>query len=224
MPGSFGVFDDVVSAIVKKINPKTFLDIGTGAGKYGKIVRDSSSDCQVLGVEVEQSYISTYNLKSIYDEIWLKDAAKLMRENIGMSFDLVIIGDCIEHMPKSLGLDLLNFLTYRCGYTLVLSPEFIIQGVVGGIESEAHISVWSEEDFRWHDQWAFDNCCMINLFLLRGYLKTGIPLRALVHEINKSSVPVMDFLREKTVRTANLQLHSRPRVDFLDGREISFRP
>jgi len=224
MPGSFGVFDDAVSAMVKKMDPQVFLDIGTGSGKYGTIVREAVRGCRRIGLEVEQSYISRFNLHSIYDEIWVKDAAKLMREHLNSSFDVVNIGDCIEHMPKSLGLDLLNFLTYRCGYTIVLSPEFIIQETVEGIESESHVSVWSEEDFRWHDQWAFDNCCAINLFVLRGYRKTNISLRALVHEINRGSVPVMDFLRTKKVKTANLVFHNRPRIEILDDRETSFRP
>ena len=224
MPGSFGVFDDIVAALVRRIAPELFLDIGTGAGKYGTIVRDAAPKCRRIGLEVEPSYISRFNLPSIYDEIWVKDAARLMREDVGSAYDLVIIGDCIEHMPKSLGIDLLNFLTYRSAYTIVLAPEFVIQDAAGGVASEAHISVWSEEDFRWHDHWAFDNCCAIGLFLLRGYRKAGVPLRLLVDDVNKSAAPVMDFQRDKVVRNVRLQLRSRPRVEILDGREISFRP
>ena len=90
---------------------------------------------------------------------------------------MVIIGDCIEHMPKSVGLDLLNFLTYRAQYIIVLAPEFLVQGSVDGMKSESHISVWSEYDFQWHDAWAFENALTISLFLLRGYQDAIWPLK-----------------------------------------------
>jgi hypothetical protein len=224
MPTSFGVFDRVVSALVERIAPGSVLDIGTGAGKYGTIVRAAAPNCRRIGLEVEESYISRFNLASIYDEIWVKDAARLMRENVASAFDLVTIGDCIEHLPKSLGLDLLNFLTYRSAYTLVLSPEFIVQDAVDGIESEAHVSVWSEEDFRWHDHWAFDNCRAVSLCLMRGYRKANIGLRVLVDEVNKSATPIMDFDGKSTVRNVLLRVHSRPRVEIVNGHETSFRP
>jgi len=224
MPDSFGVFDDVVAEIARRIKPKVLLDIGAGAGKYGKILREVSRDTRRIGVEIEPLYISQFGLNAIYDEVWDQDAAALMRAHLNSAFDLVIIGDCIEHLPKSVGIDLLNFLTYRCGYTVILSPEFVVQGTAGGIDSEAHISVWSDEDFRWHDQWAFDNCCTMNLFLLRGYQKASVSLRALVHDINKSSIPVMDCFRTKVVRTANLQTRIRTRIEVFDNQEVSFRP
>jgi hypothetical protein len=222
MPGSYGIFDDVVTEMIRTINPKKMLDIGTGAGKYGIISSHVAPDCYKIGVEVEESYIETYKLNEIYDEMRIVDARSLMEQHDDY-YDLVIIGDCIEHLPKSQGLDLLNFLTYRSQYIIVLAPEFCIQGSVNGVGSESHVSVWSEADFAWHDAWAFENSMTICLFLLRGYLESPISLNVLAESINSQSLPVMDFNRERKIRNANLQLNIRRRNEIIDGQEVCFR-
>lgn len=159
----------------------------------------------------------------LYHEIRNIDAATLMRTAHNEIFDLVVIGDCIEHMPKSTAIDLLNFLTYRARYILVLAPEFCVQGTAGDIESESHVAVWSEADFFWHDAWAFDNCCTISLFVLRGYQPSPVPIKILVHEINKRNIPAMDFYRKNIARAANLSLNIRRRTEVSQGQEISYR-
>lgn len=64
MPGSFGVFDDVVNELVGLIKPQTFLDIGTGSGKYGKLVRSAAPKCNRTGIEIEASYIERFGAVS----------------------------------------------------------------------------------------------------------------------------------------------------------------
>lgn len=224
MPGSFGIFDDVVSETIRVLQPKTLLDIGAGAGKYGRMAASVSPQTKRVGIEIEPSYIEQYALNDLYHEVRQTDAATLMQTGHDEMYDLAIIGDCIEHMPKSVGLDLLNFLTYRTQYTLILSPEFCLQGSVNGVGSESHISVWSEVDFAWHDLWAFENSMAICLFLLRGYQPSTISLSQMVAKLNNAQLPVMDFYRQKTVRHAHLSIHSRLRTEVLDGVEQSFRP
>ena len=223
MPVSFGVFDDVVTSVLAKIQPESILDIGAGAGKYGVMVRDLLPSCRRIAVEIEESYIRDFELQKLYDDIRLMSAADLITDARNELFDVAIIGDCIEHLPKSTGLDLLNFLVYRTKYIIVLAPEYICQGMVEDKASEAHISVWSEQDFTWHDAWAFDNCCTMNCILLRGYQATSVSLPQLVHLINAESVPVFDFHKEKIMRRALLQLHVRRRLEIINGQEAGFR-
>lgn len=90
--------------------------------------------------------IRTLSPRSCLD-IGCGEGLKVVSASQGEFFDLAIIGDCIEHMPKSVGLDLLNFLTYRTQHTIVLAPEFSVQGSVNGVVSKSHVSVWSEVDF-----------------------------------------------------------------------------
>src|SRR5205823_14385763 len=76
---------------------------------------------------------------------------ELIDRAIDETYDLVVIGDCIEHLRKSDGIDLLNFLVYRTKYLWVIYPERMVQGRWEGHKSEAHISAWSDADFAWMD-------------------------------------------------------------------------
>lgn len=80
----------------------------------------------------------------------------------------MIIGDCIEHMRKSEGLDLLNFLIYRSKHIVVVYPDRFQQDDWEGHAAEAHISTWSKADF---EGWStFHNLTDgMHLFLIRGY-------------------------------------------------------
>jgi hypothetical protein len=69
------------------------------------------------------------------------------QEFYDVNFDTVIIGDCIEHLKKSEGLDLLNFLVYRSRWILVQYPVKYLQNTFEGKHQEAHISVWGDKDF-----------------------------------------------------------------------------
>ncbi|MBF0627504.1 MAG: class I SAM-dependent methyltransferase [Magnetococcales bacterium] len=210
MPDSFKVFDVMVTELVRKMKPTTFLDIGCGYGKYGMILRSEMPSCVRVGVEVEPQYVSRFRLDLLYNEIRVIDAASLVRGDNNQNFDLVVIGDCIEHMPKSQGIDLLNFLTYRSKCIVVLAPEFMTQNNLNGVDSEAHISVWSRADFAWHDAWAHEYSCLINLFMLRGYQQPVNTFVQIVQDLNLGHVPVMNFDGTQPVRAVDLTLFLTP--------------
>jgi SAM-dependent methyltransferase len=217
MPGSFMVFDSAVERLIDWLRPASALDIGTGAGKYGEMLARLAPACQRVGIEPEASYAQRFELTACYDLLHPCTAAAWMTQALDSQFDLVILGDCIEHMSKSAGLDLLNFLVYRSAYVLVLAPEFIIQGQVGEVAGEAHVSVWSERDLGWHDLWAWDNCRAVSLLLLRGYQPAKLSLTELVERFNSEAVPIHEFHeRQSPVRPARLRL-----VNL--ARETSYR-
>jgi trans-aconitate methyltransferase len=143
--------DDVADLLIERVRPHLCLDLGAGAGKYGRILRRLCPTAHLRAVEVEQQYIDEFALLEIYDEVICSDATDLIASDIDRSYDLVVIGDCLEHMRKSDGLDLLNFLVYRCKYMLAVYPIRWLQGSWQGHASEAHISVWGAEDFAWVD-------------------------------------------------------------------------
>lgn len=212
MPGSFVVFDSLARQLIEWIRPQSAIDFGPGSGKYGRLLQGAAPGCRRVAVEAEASYVERFDLKGLYDEVRVQTAAQWMAGNAEARYDLAILGDCIEHMPKTAGLDLLNALAYRTAYTLVVTPEFIVQGAVGGVASEAHVSVWSERDFDWHDLWAFDNCRATSVILLRGYLPSPVPLVELVERVNASQLPVHDFHDPASfVRPARLRLVEYPR-------------
>lgn len=218
MPGSFVVFDSLARQLIEWLSPQRALDFGAGAGKYGRLLRAVAPQCHTVAVEPEAAYVERFGLAGVYDEVQMLTAHDWMNAHPEARFDLAILGDCIEHMPKSVGLDLLNALAYRAAYTLVVAPEFIVQGAVDGVAGEAHVSVWSERDLHWHDLWAWDNCRATSIFLLRGYLPSPVPLVELVQRVNAAQLPVHEFNDAAArVRPARLRLVEHP-------RETSYRP
>lgn len=217
MSGSFPIFDVVCERLVAAIAPARALDIGAGAGKYGRLLAAAAPACERVAIEVEPAHVERFALRELYQRVDTADAAQWWRSNTEEAFDLVIAGDCLQQLPKSAGLDLLNALVYRAAFVLLVVPEFVIQGAVDGRASEVHRSAWSERDLQWHDLWAYDHARSVTLMLLRGYRAAAAPLDALVRQLNDAHVPVRDYDGSTVVRPARLRLVDQP-------REAVYRP
>ncbi len=216
MPGSLPVFDAAIEQLLGWLQPARALDLGCGAGKFGHLLRRVVPACRRSAVEVEPRYVERYGLRELYDEVHQVDLRQWGQQAAAREpQDLVLAGDVLEHLPKSAGIDLLNTLVYRAAWVLVVTPEFIVQDAVEGVESEAHVSVWSERDLHWHDLWAWDNCRATTLMLLRGYLPTALPMEALVDQLNAADLPLRHFDGVELVRPARLRLVAHRReVDY----------
>ena len=172
MPFSVDVFDGHVGELIGMLKPATICDIGPGAGKYGKIARrvalEKQFHAKVTAIEVDQSYVAEFSLTELYDEVIVDDAVNLIK-NPKTKYDMVIIGDCIEHMRKSDGMDLLNFLMYRTSHIVLVFPDNFLQDGTDDHPAEAHISTWGPDDFR---GWKFlhTSFATVNLVLIRGFL------------------------------------------------------
>jgi 2-polyprenyl-3-methyl-5-hydroxy-6-metoxy-1,4-benzoquinol methylase len=161
--------------MVGLLQPARVCDIGPGEGKYGRLVKQRAIEdgfpSHVTAIEIDPSYVETYRLRSTYDDVIVADAVDLI-DTPRIRFDLVIIGDCIEHTRKSAVIDLLNFLVYRTGHICIVFPEATVQDDRDEHTAEAHISTWSEEDFR---GWNTLHKCIdhawakMRLFMIKGY-------------------------------------------------------
>ena len=150
MPYSSSLLDKKMLKMLRDIKPTKIYDVGAGAGKYGLMINKylKKTVKESIAIEMDRDYIKKFKLNTIYSEVWSIPAAQLMtHEFYDTNFDTVILGDCIEHMKKSEGVDLLNFLVYRCKWILVQYPVKYIQNSVNGKFHEAHISVWGDADF-----------------------------------------------------------------------------
>lgn len=170
MPYSKPVFDALAAAIIRAIAPRTCLDLGAGAGKYGKLVRSECPDCRLAAIESHRGNIARFGLSEIYDAVECADVMSLFDTALDAEYDLVVAGDLIEHLRKSDGLDLLNFLVYRAAFILIVYPTRFIQGVVDGNRREAHISAWSEHDFAWCEHTGVVTKGKQEIVVLRGFM------------------------------------------------------
>jgi hypothetical protein len=141
MPYSSPIFDNELELYFREVHHSSVLDIGAGEGKYGEMLRRVQPNTKLIAVELDADYVEEYKLRDLYDEVWGRDAADLMND-LGRTYDAVILGDCIEQM---------------------------IQDPYQGHTSEAHVSVWSEHDFRGMDC-VFAERDYICLAMVRGYL------------------------------------------------------
>ena len=187
---SQNTYDGLYQDLIGRMKPDVILDIGPGRGKYADLTRQAGCGARLIGLETQDHYVHEFGLLNKYDEIIVRDGADLTAYDPDQCFDLVIIGDCIEHMPKTRALDLLNFLTYRSRYIFLVAPIFCYYAIGQMARSEAHISVWSERDFHWDDCWAFMQAEIMQVFLLRGYQSAPISLEALVAESNANPVMI----------------------------------
>jgi 2-polyprenyl-3-methyl-5-hydroxy-6-metoxy-1,4-benzoquinol methylase len=147
--------------IIEKViewNPKTILDVGCGFGKFGVLFREylettvnkvydkKDWKTQIDALEVWEKYITPLH-HFIYDNIIIKDARKFDKYG---DYDLVFLGDILEHMTNKEGQKILDQIK---GHYIVTTPTmFMKQGTVFGNPFEKHISEWKPEQFH---NWEF---------------------------------------------------------------------
>lgn len=169
MPYSDVRFDKKTSSIIQNLKPKTVLDVGPGAGKYGHMIRKIDKDIRLEAVEIDKSYVDEFKLRTIYDKVHVTSIQKFIDKHHEDSYDLVIFGDVIEHLKKSEGVDALNFFVYRSKNIIVQWPHAYLQNSWEGHAHESHISVWGKSDFadfkfKWYQK------DFMRLVVMEGYL------------------------------------------------------
>jgi hypothetical protein len=154
MPSSFHYHITQMVEWLIKIQPRSVLDIGVGFGKWGFLAREyldiSESRYQpaewqvrIDGVEAFPAYATpTYNY--IYSNVYYGDVRTLLPQL--PDYDVVILGDVIEHFTKAEGLALLRQLKRKSKFILMSSPTFFFQQAIMGNAYETHLSLWKLED------------------------------------------------------------------------------
>ena len=162
MPSSRPNHIPTVLGVVGQLKPTSILDVGIGFGKWGHLFREyteivhAESDpgryrrenwkVRIDGVEGFQSYITPMH-EYLYDHLYVGD----MREEVPRLgvYDLIFLGDVIEHVTKADGLELLRACLDRAvKAVLVTTPAtFVEQGAVCDNQLERHRSSWAASDF-----------------------------------------------------------------------------
>lgn len=130
-----------------QIKPSTALDIGAGSGTYGKMIRNEFPDIFTLeAVEVWGPYVEQFSLYGIYNQIYVCDVRHI-DQGLTTGFDVAIIGDVIEHMPRHEAKAVLNRLISGNKNVIISFPVLHLdQDAYEGNWFEEHIDHWTEEE------------------------------------------------------------------------------
>jgi 2-polyprenyl-3-methyl-5-hydroxy-6-metoxy-1,4-benzoquinol methylase len=167
MPSSNSNQISHIIEIVRKLNPNSVLDIGTGFGKFGFLCREylelwdgreKYNDWQrrIDGIEVYEKYVTSLQ-KLIYDNIYIGNALDVV-PTLDHKYDLIMIIDVLEHFKSEEGRKLLKDCT-RVGRNILISTpkDASNQGAVFGNEYESHKSQWTKEQFSSPNMYIFDH-------------------------------------------------------------------
>jgi len=162
MPSSRPNTIPAVIHLLRQIEPQSILDVGVGFGKWGHLFREYTDICesereperyqrqnwhvQIDGIEGHEAYLTEMH-RYLYNEIHVGDALDVL-PTLGI-YDLVFLGDVIEHLEKPDGERLLREALAHAGKAVIVStPRFLTgQGPVCGNSLEQHRCLWTEEDF-----------------------------------------------------------------------------
>lgn len=123
--------------------PTRVLDVGAGYGKHGVLLREYLDPTPVVdGVEAWHPYVAAHRLHGIYDHLIEADVLDLDQATLDR-YDLVVMGDVIEHLPKAAALALLHRIR---GWVVIATPAMHFDTDPGLPPTEAHVSHWTVED------------------------------------------------------------------------------
>lgn len=125
--------------------PKRILDVGCGYGKYGVLLREYLDPTPIVdGVEAWEPYVRDHNLKNMYNHLYVDDVCNLAQDTLDL-YDMVVMGDVIEHIEKDKAIDLLSRIK---GWVIIATPFNHFHTDEGLPPTEAHVSHWTEQDFK----------------------------------------------------------------------------
>lgn len=141
---------NIMLASILSGSRQKILDVGAGDGKWGGLIRSWKGPMhanveKLWAIEIWPGYVKKYRLKKIYDEVLVGD----MLTFTGWSeFDVVILGDVLEHVKRKDGLRLIAELrrsTARVYLTIPIS-ECVQNGAVYKNPHESHLDQWTDEE------------------------------------------------------------------------------
>lgn len=228
---SWTTFDELTMFVLSTIGPRRILDIGSGEGKYGRLIRANPQFSQTHLTSVEYEKARKQQLLDIgYNEVRSISALELL-DKPAENYEVVIMGDVIEHFKKSEGMDLLNFLNYRSEYIIIITPEAMPMSTPTFYEG--HNSLWRPHDMQWHDYWLHMRCGIMHFYILRGYLNMGgTPLAKIQEAVHQRNIVVTRgdtrLVNENTIHQyARLELHNTQTYDEIPNNKdmvMIYRP
>jgi hypothetical protein len=157
------------TARIRELAPAHVLDVGPGSGAWGRLIRDQNHpydgcDVELDCIEAHGPYVERFQLGALYDHVFVGDVRQWdwggcdyvtvaeSDQPVGQgiptwTWDLVILGDVLEHMTKPEALAVVDQALTHADAVLVVVPlgEWP-QGPEEGNPLEAHVSTWELPD------------------------------------------------------------------------------
>ena len=163
MPSSRPHTIPVVIHLLRQLKPASILDVGVGFGKWGHLFREytdivaaerdppryerSNWKVRIDGIEGHPAYLTPAH-HYLYNQIHIGDALTILPAL--PRYDLVFMGDIIEHFEKEQGRELLRHAIALADKAVVISTpkDDTGQQDLCANPLERHRSLWSARDFR----------------------------------------------------------------------------
>ena len=146
MPTSLSAFNKEVIDHITALKPKTVLDVGPGQGKYKNIINSVSSEIVCDAVEPVEKYITDYDLKSKYRNVFQQDIIDFVKTDRTHHYDLCIMGDILEHLFLNEAMNVIDALAYKCKHLIIIWPTNLPQDVEFDSYYEMHKSNFTLSD------------------------------------------------------------------------------
>ena len=165
MPSSRATSVPYVVNAVKQLKPESVLDVGVGFGKYGHLFREytdivaseaeparyekSNWRCRVDGIEGHAAYLTPMH-EYLYDTVHVGLAQDVLPTLEDRTYDLVWIGDVIEHFTPEDGRQVIAEAARVAKKAVLMATpsRFVAQEDACDNELERHRSCWTKQDFK----------------------------------------------------------------------------
>ena len=141
---------------MRETNARSILDVGSGCGKWGVLAREYMEVWQgrtypdqwiirIDAVDIWPPYAAYPAYDRHYNHLYITDIVDFVKDMEG--YDLIICGDVLEHLEKSMAWSVLRQLLKHCRYMVVSIPMGLWPTLnVGDNAHENHISTWDDSD------------------------------------------------------------------------------
>jgi predicted TPR repeat methyltransferase len=113
MPYSAKSFDFMLQQHIKLLNPTSILDVGAGAGKNGKLIRETGYKNNLECLEPTAEYVNKFKLDTIYDTVHPVSLQQFVETQYKFQYDVVVFGDVLEHLFRSKVIDYIDYFLYK---------------------------------------------------------------------------------------------------------------
>lgn len=159
MPSSSLFTIPAVMKAVSEVKPRSIIDIGTGFGKYGFLIREyfdlrpgpipgyDAWAIRMDGIEIFEDYITPVH-HYIYNEMYLGEAVEVLKD-LDRTYDLALVAGTLEHYKKSEGRGFLDRVKEKAR-NIIISTPYIYYEQAGsyGNRYEEHFAGWDAGDLK----------------------------------------------------------------------------